>query len=74
MTIRVLKLWAKSALGTHKNCDLKNPIGSITLDAGVTDHLRGTRVLQSPLTHPIRAAPTLGKRLGKREEMKVREG
>lgn len=39
MTIEVLKPRAKSALGTLKYGVLKNPISSVTLDAGVTDNL-----------------------------------
>lgn len=35
-------LWAKTALGTYKNYGLKNPTGSIKLNAEVTDHPCGT--------------------------------
>jgi len=49
------------ASGTHKNCGLKNPIGSITLDAGVTDHPCGTG---EPPDAPHLSSTNFGKKTG----------
>lgn len=63
MLIRVI-MRGQSHLRTHKNYSLKNPVGSIKMNAGVTDHLCGTWASQSSLLHPTWVAPNFRKETG----------